>query len=515
MPARTLSRLVVFCIAAAALLTAIERIRAPMADLSIRSFRVGETPVTEFALPDLAADAPAVVIAHGFAGSRQLMHPVAVTLANAGHRAFVFDFPGHGRHPSPLTGSITDPEGATRVLVAATLEVVTHARSSTTGPLALVGHSMATDVIVRAADEARPDATALISMFSPAATAERPPNALVVVGALEPGMLGSEARRVVNQVASLDDPGEVAPGTTYGRWSEGTARRLVVAPGVEHISVLYSETMLTATRDWLDGLPGTPDADAVPRRLDRRGPWIAVLLAATVALAWPLARLLPEVTPERSGAGRGWRTLWPVLVVPMLVTPLVLRFVPTGFLPILVGDYLAVHFGLYGILTVATLAASRAPFRSGRAATRPLALGVAGLAVAAYGTFAFGGAIDFSFANFRPGPGRWPLIAAMLAGTLPFYLATEWATRGPGAARGGHPAAKAAFLVSLAIAVALDVERLFFLIIIVPAILIFFGVLGLFAEFAYRRTRHPLPGGFGIAMALAWALGVTFPMLGG
>jgi hypothetical protein len=83
------------------------------------------------------------------------------------------------------------------------------------------------------------------------------------------------------------------------------------------------------------------------------------------------------------------------------------------------------------------------------------------------------------------------------------------------AARGAYLATKIAFLLSLAIAVALDFERLFFLVIIIPVIVLFFLVYGLFSSWAYRRTGHPFVGGIANAVAFVWAISVTFPLLAG
>ncbi len=85
-------------------------------------------------------------------------------------------------------------------------------------------------------------------------------------------------------------------------------------------------------------------------------------------------------------------------------------------------------------------------------------------------------------------------------------LADEWLTRGPSAGRGAYAASKLAFLASLGIAVALDFERLFFLLIIVH---------GLFSAWAYRRSGHPWAAGIANAVVFAWAIGVTFPLLAG
>ena len=202
------------------------------------------------------------------------------------------------------------------------------------------------------------------------------------------------------------------------------------------------------------------------------------------------------------------------LLVPMIATPLLLRVLPTHFLPILVGDYIAAHFALYGLITAACLlwlgaprprpAPRPAPFSARRRPPDRLRLRRPRLA-------------DQRLRHVLPaGAGtRVLLILAMLVGTLAYFLADEWLTRGPGAARGGYAASKLAFVVSLAIAVSLDFERLFFLIIIVPVIVLFFLVYGLFSAWIYRSTGHPLVAAIANAVAFAWAIGVTFPLLGG
>jgi hypothetical protein len=138
---------------------------------------------------------------------------------------------------------------------------------------------------------------------------------------------------------------------------------------------------------------------------------------------------------------------------------------------------------------------------------------VATLLVAAYSIFAFGVPLDRYVLSFSPIPERVPLILAVLAGTLPFFLADEWLTRGQGAARGSYPVTKLLFLLSLALAVALNFKKLFFLILIIPIILIFFIIYGFFSGWVNRRTGNPLVGGAAIALAFAWAIAVTFPLL--
>jgi ABC-type polysaccharide/polyol phosphate export permease len=142
-------------------------------------------------------------------------------------------------------------------------------------------------------------------------------------------------------------------------------------------------------------------------------------------------------------------------------------------------------------------------------------LGVGALAVALYALLGPGLALDRFFTSFLPIPARWPIVLAMLAGMLPYFLADEWLTRSPSAPPGFYALTKLGFVISLALAVALNLERLFFLIIILPVILVFFIVFGLFSRWAFQSTRHPWVGGLANAVVFACALGSTFPLVEG
>lgn len=477
------------------------------AGISTETTSADGTPMTVYR-PVAGGPGPAVLIAHGFAGSQQLMQPFAVTLARQGYTAVTFDFAGHGRNPNPLTGNITREDGATRTLVNETARVAARAKALGDGRLAVLGHSMATDIIVRHAQrDPAVAATVAVSMFSPAVTATTPRNLLVIVGAWE-GALKAEALRVTGLVSAAVAP---APGVTYGHGASGGARRVAISPHTEHISVLYSAASLREALAWLDMTFGRTPAAAPD--IDGRGPAILLLLAGVVLLAWPLAALLPVVASPPAGAGLGWRRIWLPIMAPAIVTPLVLRLAPTNFLPVIVGDYLAMHFAVYGL----TSALATAVINSSHS-TAPPGLPFRRLAIAAGALIAFGFVaivwpIDSYVTSFVPNTSRLVLFLAMLVGTLCFFLSDEWLTRGVGAARGAYVASKLAFLLSLGLAVALDFERLFFLLIIIPVIIVFFVVYGLFSAWAYRATGHPFVGASANAVAFAWAIAVTFPFL--
>ncbi len=486
-------------------------LRAAQVGVETTSIDLGGTPVHVFR-PVGGRTGPVVVIAHGFAGSSQLMQSFALSFARNGYTAVTFDFPGHGRNAAALAGSITQIDGATRTLLVSLRQVASYARGLGDGRLAVLGHSMASDIVVRYA-ASTPDvaATIAVSMYSTAVTATSPRNLLVIVGGWETTL----KREALLAVGLATSPATAMAGVTYGDVRTGTARRAAFSPHVEHASVLYSQASMREAVAWLDATFGTTRAR--PLQFDGRGPWILLLVAGVVLLGRPFVALLPRVVPGAVGAGLSWRRLCLPLLLPMIVTPLALRVMPTHFLPVLVGDYLAAHFALYGVLTALCMYSSRR-----RAVTPTAGAMVAGprlwRATLLLCTFGFVGLVwpvDRYATSFVPGGGRLPLLLALLGGTLGYFLADEWLTRGTGAARGAYLASKVAFLVSLAAAVALDFERLFFLVIIVPVMVLFFVVHGLLSRWSYLHTGHPFVAGVANAIAFAWAIGVTFPLLAG
>lgn len=569
--------LVVACAALLALAAAVSHFSRSGEGVSVTRVSIGQTPATLFA-PESGAPAPVVVIAHGFAGSQQLMQPFALTLAKNGYIALSFDFPGHGANPQPLAGGTVEDEDAldasTRALLASLGEVVAYARGLAQGDgrIALLGHSMASDIVIRYAREhPEVDATVAVSAFSHEVTPTLPKNLLVVYGALEPEMLLDQGRQMVAQ--AIPDAGErVLERRNYGSFADGSARRLVFAGGVEHIAVLYSAETLAETAGWLDQAFARTGSGFV----DARGGAIGLLYLGLLALAWPLSRLLPRVSAQPLGAALSWREAWPVIVLPALATPLLLAYTPSDLLPLLLGGYLVQHFALYAALSAlglfwverarrrrpapaaavlpawpflrpayalgtaggsagepavaghgrASFAAAAPPgpgaaalagsgpgvaAAAGAARTRRLVLAV--VATSAWCLFAVGLPTGAWVSNFIPDLSRAPLIAALLLGTLPFFVVEEWATRGAGARSGLVFASRVAFIVSLMLAVAVNASQLFFLVIIIPVILLLFVVYGLFSEWAYRRTGHPLVGAVASALSFAWLIAVSFPVM--
>ncbi len=467
--------------------TLLERGRA---GLEITSDVVGQTPVTVTRLPGAAG--PVVVIVHGFAGSRQMMGAWAASVARAGYIAVSLDLEGHGRNPVPMSGDVTSLDGTTRLLLDEIARVTDWAVTldGVDGRVALIGHSMSSDLVVRAGiADARVGPVVAVSMFSGAVTAEEPDALLVLNGAWE-GMLRAEARRVMAELGAEE-------GETVGVPGEGFARRAVAVPRAEHVSVLFAVTGLREAVDWIDAVFGR-DSD-VP--VVRMGWGIVLMLAGAVMLARPLVRLLP-VGAAPDALPR--RVFWALALVPALIAPVLAVQVQVGVLPVLVADYLAVHLALYGgfVLLGAWIAGGRIESRGW----------VWGLLLAAFGLALFGVLMDRYVASFLPIPERLPIIAAMVPGAVLAMGGDAVLTRGTAAVWWQRVVVRGAFLGSLGIAVALDFERLFFLVLIFPVILLFYGTFGVMGRWVGRRTGSVMAVGLGLGLLLGWALGVSFPM---
>lgn len=451
--------------------------------VAIMPLQVGQTPVTRYAKAD--ADGPVVVVAHGFAGSQQMMQGYVLPLARAGYRVYVFEFLGHGRHPAPMSGDVNAIDGTTRLLVAQTNAVVDALAAEES--VALIGHSMATDILVRVAAE-REDIgpVALISAFSKAIDATTPETLLLIAGAWEPGLrsFAGDALRMVDARAMEGDTVTNGPVT----------RRAVVAPFTEHVSVLQSRVGRGEALVWLDR---AYSRDAAVTTLPT-GWAILGLLFGLVLSFGSVAKLLPA--QERPQMVLTAKQFAIALLIPAALTPLIAVPLNPEILPVLVADYLGLHLFIFGLIQLALLWFWRV--KAGW-------FSLVALAMLLLWCVLFGVALDRYAANFWPTPQRLWIIAVMMLGAVPYMMADSILTTDAGFLR--RLAIRISFLASLGIAVVLDFEGLFFLIMIAPVLVLFYLVFGTMGRAAAVRAG-PLSSGLALGLVLAWALGVSFPL---
>ncbi|MGS4946127.1 alpha/beta hydrolase [Meridianimarinicoccus sp. RP-17] len=474
-------------IAALAALWQIDRTRG---DLRTERVTLAGSPATVYRPVTPRDGAPLVVVAHGFAGSRQMMQALSFTLARAGSVVVAFDFIGHGRHPGLMSPQVETVDGTTAALVDQTFAVAQAARAlpgAGAGPLALVGHSMATDVTIRAAQRL-PDMAAIvaISMYSDTVTADFPEHLLIVSGAWEQ-RLRDVGLRFLQQVDPAAAEGDTA---TAG----AVQRRAVAAPNVEHVGVLYSPTTLEEARDWIaiatGGLPVGPVAAGF-------GPAMLVLLGAVVVAYLPLSMLAgPPCPAPPPPSRRRYLAAIALPVLPAAAAMVLLKDQGTvaGFVP------LAAFLGVWGAAQLAVLA--RGGWRPDRPRLRALAL------LVAWG-LVFALVLDAAFSAFIPMGPRAGLMVLLLLGALPFAVAD--AALAHGAPLWRRVLARLILLTALAATMIAAPRPLGLIFTVLPVLLLFWLVYGSFARLTAARAGTTTAA-IGSALALAWALAASTPL---
>lgn len=316
---------------------------------SVRATTVNGVPVRLYSTGE---QSPAVVVAHGFSGSAQIMDPLARGLMRSGLTVVTFDFPGHGANAAPLSATAAERDSRGDVLQTALGDVVAWAAAQPevdAGRLSLLGHSMGAGAVIEyavAAPSATVRATVTLSLPSaagiPAGQPEVPPNLLLLFGSLESSRFADAALQGVQAGYP-----EAVLGQRYGDAAAGNARQAQAIPGVEHIGILFSPSTLDATVAWLGPALGVGLAPAsmAPVLL-----WALLALVAGGLLLVPVARVGLGAATGQSFAGvRGRDVLVAVGTASVVASLAAWVAMPlSDRIPLAVGGYVATWFLVAG-----------------------------------------------------------------------------------------------------------------------------------------------------------------------
>jgi dienelactone hydrolase len=477
-----------------------------------RTLVVDGVPILEVS-PDVPGTGkPAAVVAHGFAGSATLMRGFADTLAAQGYVVVVPDFAGHGRNPARLPA--TDP-GAVQAPHQRDLDAaVRHARSlPAVDPqrIVLIGHSMgAAAVVAYAADHPEIRATVAISIGSAAALPEDPAlprNLLLIVGSAEFARFHDAA------VAALQRAEPTASfGETVGDRAAGTARRAVLVPGVEHISVLYASRTHAETVDWLNEAVAAPSG-APPRPHDRLVPAALLVLAFGLGFVPLVALLLPGRAPPAAAPDRpaGWRYAYGGLAGGLLLAVLAAGLLPTVRLPLAVGGYAAGFFALAGVALIVGYVLDRrsGPLRppAPQAGRRQVAVAAV---LAAYAAAAVAVPLTLGLTHAVPVGARWWLLPIVIGCLAVLLLGAELLAAGT---RWRQPLILALTVVAL-LAATLVGRAPGFVLLVLPLLAVLFAWHAGWSALLRRRSAPrwlPAPVG---AVLIGWPITTTLPLTG-
>ncbi|MEM9551805.1 MAG: alpha/beta fold hydrolase [Pseudomonadota bacterium] len=452
--------------------------------LTVTHVTLGNSPATIYR-PSATEPLPLIVVAHGFGGSRQMMEPISTTLARAGHVVVSFDFLGHGRNTGAMSRDVTRIDGTTKGLVEQTGAVIKDALllDGVSGDLSLVGHSMATDIVIRAAQD-RSDvlSVAAISMYSDAVTQEHPARLLIVSGARET-RLRTVALRAVHQI----DPAGVE-GQTVG--AGPIKRRAIAAPGVGHVGVLYAPITQTELVAWIGGTAVTAK---------RGGLWTIAALAAMLVLVWLISRFLPRQTRPSPADLPVWAFALSLAGPAAIAGALAVVTTGAGLAGFAGFLVLAVFFGAYGITQIALL------WRYGR---RPSPIDWRASAILAVWGLAFALILDRFGAAFLPTGPRWTILAALMLGALPFILADGALLDRAGILR--RLAARVVPLVALSLVMVIRPTEVGLMFTTLPVLLLFWVVYGSAGRILGQAGNGPVAPA--LALWLAWAIAASTPL---
>ena len=186
------------------------------------------------------------IICHGYAGSKEMMRQLAFDISNAGSNAVIFDFIGHGSNAQKLINNPTELSGTTQQLVDQLIGIIDFLKTKYGSEIKinLIGHSMASDIVIRASENQDISSIAAISPYSTKVTSNFPRDLLLISGQFE-----RHLRKHSLKFTQLIDP--VANENI--EYSNGTVRRKAsYTKNTGHVSVIYSPHTSREIIEWFD-----------------------------------------------------------------------------------------------------------------------------------------------------------------------------------------------------------------------------------------------------------------------
>ena len=269
------------------------------------------------------------------------MYGFALTFAHAGYNVVLWDFEGHGANSESMSldtrqeSLIGDAEAVlVRVI---DQELIDHTQ------VAILGHSMGSGVALDfGVQHPETAATIAVSPVNRSVTEALPKNLLLMAGSQEAAFLNTAEDLLVEA------------GGTGGDLRDGTARQLVVIPGVEHMSILFAPRAHHTTRDWIDATFGEqPDAVSYT---DRRILWYGLGLVGAWMVLMGLSPLLVEPQLKNQPRTPLWRRVAALVAGVIGATFMLWVLNLLGmqlhtFLGLLVGGFVLVWLGLTGMIS--------------------------------------------------------------------------------------------------------------------------------------------------------------------
>ncbi|MBW4564021.1 MAG: alpha/beta hydrolase [Mojavia pulchra JT2-VF2] len=436
-----------------------------------------------YVVPENALKLPSVLVAHGYAGSKQLMLGYAHVLAHAGYAVMLWDFDSHASNGKPLkTNSLQKNLDIAYAALVAQPEV-------DTSRLATLGHSMGSGAVMTAAigDVNRYAATVAVSPTGALVTTNAPRNLQLQAGSWE-GRFIANAQRLLQQA-----------GGENQNLADGKGRDLVIISNAEHITILFRNQSHQVARNWLDATFGVQrQSDYV----DRRMIWYGLHLLGWLAVLGAIAPVLAvSSTARKIGQLRSWAGLFLTPFVASGALILVNRIADIASLGgVLVGGAVSIWFGIAGLAWLVIMSRLAIP------KLRAVWIGIALFVVL---WVAFGAMAQVVWLEWWLIPLRLKLFPLLALACFPWFLASGVAQQSLGLGKrivwwfGQSTVLVGGFILVLYL-----LPQLSFISLLLPL----FPVMMVIFSFAAGLLNEPFSYAIGSAMFFGWTLAATFPL---
>ena len=445
----------------------------------------------------LDQDKGLVFIAHGFAGSSVLMKPIAIALAKSGYTTIRYDFRGHGQHSLPYSGDVTTISGATKLFLDDSDAIIRHYLEKSSHSNAIViGHSMASDIIFRAAKQNESIFGAIgISSYTDVITTDGPRNILILNGEWEK-RLREKGIKTLEEIG-VDHPKE---NKTFGSFEFGDAIKTSVIKHVGHFGILYSPKTQSEIISWVDKVHGETTS-ITPNYI---GFWLIILCGSIFLFSCLFVQTLKSRKSQTFPID-----FWTLLLgnfIAATITPIVIHYFSIKFLPFPAHNYLINHLFLYSLIIIAFL-----PLKKVQKIWTSWYLYVVS-AISTFYLFFVGGIIDTYISTFFLTYPRLGLFLLLCVGCIPVMLILQFVYQAEKGRNLIGTMTKTFILISFVIAIWLNFTQLFLLAYAIFLFLCFFLVFGFLSNLLGRRIGAFLPIGFSNGITLAWTLATALPL---
>ncbi|GAA6617863.1 serine aminopeptidase domain-containing protein [Scytonema sp. NUACC26] len=461
--------------------------------LLVRHFEVEGVPML-YVAPSNANKIPGVLIAHGYAGSKQLMLGYAHVLARAGYAAILWDFNSHGAN-----GNLLERGSLQQNLKTAYATLIEQPEVDASR-LALLGHSMGSGAVMSAGilDINRFAATIAVSPTGANVTPSAPRNLQLQAGSWE-GRFVANARRLLK-----------AAGGDNQNLTDGKGRSLVIIPNAEHITILFRNPSHQAAKNWLNSTFGVQrSSDYVDRRIIWYGlhllGWL-VLLGAVVPLLFGVSqkKLGFEYLPSNISKVNQLRSWGGLLIAPFVASGVLTLLSRNGDIGgnggLLVGGAVSIWFGVAGLMWLLVI------FRLPRPTLQSVGIGVALFAVL---WIAFGAMAQLVWLQWWLIPARLKLFPVLSLVCLPWFLASGVAQQSIGMGkRVLWWLGQSVVLVGGFILVLYLLPELGFIALLLPLFPLVMAIFSFTASIFKESWSYAI----GCAFLFGWMLAAAFPL---